>query len=53
MTELLRLSGLTRNTIIKHLGARKPHQVTYGANAKRAAAAVKREAKREEAQSDE
>lgn len=41
-TELLRISGLTRNTIIKHLGARKPHQVTYGANQKRAAARMKR-----------
>lgn len=36
--ELLRISGLTRNTIIKHLGPRKPHQVTWLSNQKRAAA---------------
>lgn len=40
--ELLRISGLTRNTIIKHLGPRKPHQVDWLANQKRAAARTKR-----------
>lgn len=40
--ELERVSGRTRNTVIKHLGPRKPHQVDWLANQKQAAARTKR-----------
>lgn len=41
-SELIRVSGLVRNTIIKHLGKRPAAQLIYEANRKRAVARAKR-----------